>query len=284
MPGPLLLGKLLSADATHFQGLEMTFSSLTAGPRVDGTKKYRASAPQNCLRAKHPPQLERRPVSEETPFRETEWDSVANFYLCQQFVGGMKADEMERCSDIWWVLDKEKHTAAWIHGFHLRDSDSWHPSRGSQWSHNYRDVVRPRRERNVEIHHISSHSWGIGTWGLPVSMEDVWKRPLELMPRVEILSERRSASPQGLNTNICPRINHLLVRLSLFSHLFILPLIKMLSCSAVTAAFGPPQSNLGAETSQQMTPHKCRKRGTIDLCSRPNRFKSLITSVAGVHI
>lgn len=70
MPGPLLLGKLLSADATHFQGLEMTFSSFTAGPRVDGTKKYRASAPQNCLRAKHPPQLERRPVSEETPFRE----------------------------------------------------------------------------------------------------------------------------------------------------------------------------------------------------------------------
>lgn len=142
----------------------------------------------------------------------------------------MKADEMERCSAIWWVLDKKKQTAAWIHGFHLRDSDSWHPSRGSQWSHNYRDVVRPRWERNVEIYHISSHSWGIGTWGLPGSTKDIWKRPLELMPRVEILSERDSVSPQGLNTNICPRINHLLVRLSLFPHLFILPLLK---CSLV---------------------------------------------------
>lgn len=196
----------------------------------------------------------------------------------------MKADEMERCSESWWVLDKKKQTAAWIHGFHLHDSDSWHPSRGSQWSRNYRDVVRPRRERKCgNISHLFSF---LRNWN--VRLDSQHEGCLETPSGVDAEGRNPERTRFGLPSGA--KYQHLSSDKSFIGPAQPVPsfiyssLIKMLTCSTVTAAFRPPQSNSGVETSQQMTPHKCRKRGTIDLCSRPNRFKSLITSVAGVHI
>lgn len=189
----------------------------------------------------------------------------------------MKSDKMERCSTIWWVKSSWIK-ATWSHCFNLRHSNSWHPSWDSQWSRNYGDVVRLRLE-SVEINHICSHSWKIRMWDLPVSTKHIWERPLKSKGRNPEWTLPLGAKYQQLcpdKSFICPAQS--------FLSLIYSPLIKMFTCLTVTAGFRPHQSNLCAKTFQQMTPHKCLKRRTIDLCSHPNRFKSLISSVAGVHI
>lgn len=88
MGGLSALG-VLSADVTDFQGLEMTFSSCTARPRVDSTKTT-VPHPSELSTCKTCASVERRPISEAVLEGE-KWDSIETFIyvnnLCRNETG-----------------------------------------------------------------------------------------------------------------------------------------------------------------------------------------------------